>query len=823
MAGSQLALIKNLCLCYCDNKPDILDKTVNTVSHLLHSEHGNIYQDDIRLLDKIWKHFQKYGRNQEMLRFGQIYARLNKLKVLKVRLETLQFLYALADTASTEHHHDSINRPMPTSSASSFDIPSFSLLSLQQGSSNAKENGISHNSSHIKSSTSLQKLLQYTNGDENSLSTTNHHYSTMNNTTTNNNNNNNEIENLSSIKRDNDESRILRELLFGMQGIETPRLSSNDTSIDRCTRSIINRFLECGWLYEKIRKIINTPTTSLVAQAFIANLSSELREYHRLISVIEQQTNVSGMVSLKKLHVWMCTPIQRLKCLAAVADTCHGRKGGQLLSILYMHSQHGDPLQQSILYPLLYNCTIPIRDMIVEWICNGIINDPYQEFFVSTDKMVSEEKLWYDKYTLRVPMIPSFLSMEQAKKIWITGKSINFLRVVCKDRTMLQIIKTPASSQSLFQQQRSTEFQDMIISVYNETTRYLRSILDDKYQMMDHFKAIKRYLLLGQGDFIKYLMDLMETELNKPANQVFYHNLQSLMDAAIRVTNAQYETEDIIKRLDLRLMYVSPSELGWDVCCLDYKFDGPLRTIFTEENSLRYMRIFNHLWRVKRMEYTTCGVWKQLMKSSRQFASIPEISDMTHTCFTMSNEMTKFVQSVNYYIMFEVLECSWSDLLNKLMEAKDLEQILEAHDDSLLKILTRLHLDGHETSQDLAKQLRCIFDLILNFGTIIQRLIQSVDNELLARKSYEQQQNYGTYTKNNTETDAEVRRFHTVFKPQLKTIKSELHIVKKAFRDAVLKFLQQLKSHPDITLRSLSFRLNFNEFYKVSYTSKTTA
>ena len=110
-----------------------------------------------------------------------------------------------------------------------------------------------------------------------------------------------------------------------------------------------------------------------------------------------------------------------------------------------MHSQHGDPLQQSILYPLLYNCTIPIRDMIVEWICNGIINDPYQEFFVSTDKMISEEKLWYDKYTLRVPMIPSFISMDQAKKIWITGKSINFLRVVCKDRTMLQIINTPAS------------------------------------------------------------------------------------------------------------------------------------------------------------------------------------------------------------------------------------------------------------------------------------------------------------------------------------------------------------------------------------------
>ncbi len=193
-------------------------------------------------------------------------------------METLQFLYALADTASTEHHHDSINRSIPSSSASNFDIPSFSLLSIQQGS---KENGLSHNSSHIKSSQSLQKLLQYTNGDENvsSSSSNTHLQSTMNN----------EVENVSSLKRDNDETRIIRELLFGMQGIETPRLSANDTNIDRCTRTLINRFLECGWLYEKIRKIINTPTTSLVTQAFIANLSSELREYHRLISVIEQQ------------------------------------------------------------------------------------------------------------------------------------------------------------------------------------------------------------------------------------------------------------------------------------------------------------------------------------------------------------------------------------------------------------------------------------------------------------------------------------------------------------------------------------------------------
>ena len=129
----------------------------------------------------------------------------------------------MADTASTENHHESINRTIPTSSASSFNIPSFSLSSIPQGSSTMKENGLSHNSSHIKSSQSLQKLLHYTNGNENSLTTTSNHLQLTINNTTNNHDN--------DKQRDNDESRILRELLFGMQGIETPRLLANDTIV----------------------------------------------------------------------------------------------------------------------------------------------------------------------------------------------------------------------------------------------------------------------------------------------------------------------------------------------------------------------------------------------------------------------------------------------------------------------------------------------------------------------------------------------------------------------------------------------------------------
>lgn len=43
------------------------------------------------------------------------------------------------------------------------------------------------------------------------------------------------------------------------------------------------------------------------------------------------------MVSLKKLHVWMCTPIQRLKSLAAIADTCQGLFSILLLTLTLLH------------------------------------------------------------------------------------------------------------------------------------------------------------------------------------------------------------------------------------------------------------------------------------------------------------------------------------------------------------------------------------------------------------------------------------------------------------------------------------------------------
>lgn len=79
----------------------------------------------------------------------------------------------------------------------------------------------------------------------------------------------------------------------------------------------------------------------------------------------------------------------------------------------------------------------PLYVMLSRWLLDGEINDPCKEFFIEAKTIISAERLWHDKYHVRSSMVPSFITNSQAKKILATGKSINFLRQICKDNGQL--------------------------------------------------------------------------------------------------------------------------------------------------------------------------------------------------------------------------------------------------------------------------------------------------------------------------------------------------------------------------------------------------
>lgn len=121
------------------------------------------------------------------------------------------------------------------------------------------------------------------------------------------------------------------------------------------------------------------------------------------------------------------------------------------------------------------------------------------------------------------------------------------------------------------------------------------------------------------------LLFCFRDELSKPASKLYTHNTSAILESAVRATNAQFENEDILSRLDTRILPTSDKDLGWDVFCLDYKAHGPIGTVLTEDVMNGYNKLFNSLWRTKRIEIILSTLWKNQTVLFKYLRLIPGI------------------------------------------------------------------------------------------------------------------------------------------------------------------------------------------------------
>ncbi|KAK5847591.1 hypothetical protein PBY51_016708 [Eleginops maclovinus] len=641
------------------------------------------------------------------------------------------------------------------------------------------------------------------------------------------------------------EAALVRDILYVFQGIDGKfiKMSAQDNcyKIDgkvvlcKSLRDTSSRLAELGWLHNKVRKYTDARSLDrafgLVGQSFCAALHQELKEYYRLLSVLHSQLQVEdeqgvmvcteSSLTLRRLLVWMYDPKVRLKTLAALVDFCQGRKGGELASAVHSYGKTGDPQMRALVQHILSLVSNPILNFLYRWIYDGELEDTYHEFFVASDPNVKADRLWHDKYSLRKSMIPTFITMDQARKVLLIGKSINFLHQVCHDRTPPGKI-TPASNSADTPRDAAEllsdlegAFQEKIDAAYFDTSKYLLDVLNRNYLLLEHLQAMRRYLLLGQGDFIRHLMDLLKPELVRPATTLYQHNLTGILETAVRATNAQYDNAEILKRLDVRLLEVSPGDTGWDVFSLDYHVDGPIATVFTRECMGHYLRVFNFLWRAKRMEYTLTDIWKGQMCNAKLLKTMPELSGVLHQCHILASEMVHFIHQMQYYITFEVLECSWDELWNRVQQAQDLDHIIAAHDLFLDSVISRCLLDN--SSRNLLNQLRAIFDQIIEFQSAQDSLYRSALEELTLRLQFEekkqQREEEGQWGV-TAEQEAEEKKRIQEFQETIPKMRSQLRILTHFYQNIVQQFLVLLMTSTDESLRFLSFRLDFNEHYK---------
>ena len=118
--------------------------------------------------------------------------------------------------------------------------------------------------------------------------------------------------------------------------------------------------------------------------------------------------------------------------------------------------------------------------------------------------------------------------------------------------------------------------------------------------------------------------------MSRPANTLYRHNLTAKLEEAIRSTNAQNDPPDVLRRLDARMNENSHGEIGWDVFTLEYKVDAPIDTVLDSDTMIKYLRVFNYLWKLKRAESTLAAGWMRVAGGARTFLRISGRQSAVH-------------------------------------------------------------------------------------------------------------------------------------------------------------------------------------------------
>lgn len=695
------------------------------------------------------------------------------------------------------------------------------------------------------------------------------------------------------------ETSLLRDLPFTLQGLSSTTLPFVNSTILKLPSTLppplvalLHNLAEPALLFKNLTEWVKTPAGGLLGQSLRAAVNDELRGHLSLIATLEGQIRraLSSLdesaprhgigkagVTLKRCVVWTRESTMGLRLLSLIAEESKSKKGGQLVSLIHGFStSHGDPIVAAFAERLLGSVTRPFYDILRHWIYDGELQDPYQEFFVREQDPNNEERqdlkargmssVWNDKYEVEKAMIPSIITDDFAQKVFLIGKSLNFIRHGCGDAPWVDEYSKSSSKELRFGDTATLEA--WIDEAYKTTMKRLMDLMTNKFHLFHHLKALKSYLLLGQGDFIALLMESLAANLDRPAGAQYRHTLTAQLEHAIRGSNAQYDSPEVLRRLDARMLQLSHGDIGWDCFTLEYKVDAPTDVVVTEWGNKQYLKVFNFLWKIKRVEFALAYTWRRCMTGARGVlqSSDPVVRETWKTTRGSLHEMIHFVGQLQYYILFEVIESSWDELQKGI--AKDdctLDDLIHAHS-KFLNSITRKGLlgakrktyneatggAGTEDRNGYLVQLKDLLDTMLSYRGSVDGLYSWSVSEFTRRQEADVRTTSTTIPANNNNTRRQlfptqpkghtksvsaasasqpntpvVETHHTGGSPdpfgsfdsagtsvsEFPALQERLRSLAGAFQKKLCALLGDLAYQPDVDMRFLGVAMNFNDAY----------
>ncbi|KAF7251779.1 Gamma-tubulin complex component 2 [Varanus komodoensis] len=655
------------------------------------------------------------------------------------------------------------------------------------------------------------------------------------------------------------EPAVVEDLLYVLIGVDGRYITAQplagrenraflvDPNLDMSVKELVTRILPVAASYSTVTRFIEEKSSfeyGQVNHALAAAMRTLIKEYMILITQLEHLQR-QGLLSLQKLWFYIQPTMRTMEILASLATSVDKGEcmGGSTLSLLHdkTFNYTGDSQAQELCLYLTKAASVPYFEILEKWIYRGIINDPYSEFMVEEHELQKEkiqedynDKYWDQRYTVVQVQIPSFLQ-KIADKILSTGKYLNVVRECGHDVTC------PLAKEVIYTL-KEREYVEQIEKAYNYASKVLLDFLMEEKELVARLRSIKHYFLMDQGDFYVHFMDLTEEELKKPVDDIIPTRLEALLELALRMSTANTDPfkddlkvdlmpHDLITQLlrvlaietkqEKAIISVDPTELalsGLEAFSFDYIVKWPLSLIINRKALTRYQMLFRHMFYCKHVERQLCNVWLS-SKAAKQYSL--HSSKWFAGAFTLRQRMLNFVQNIQYYMMFEVMEPTWHILEKNLKSASNIDDVLSHHTSFLDNCLKDCML----TNPELLKIFSKMMSVCVMFTNCMQRFSHSMklDNEL-GRLTVE----HGTMRGPPTEQERVEESTRKQLANKLLAEHADSLHVSSGFEATINKFDSNFSAHLLDLLDKLSiystndcehsminiiYRLDFNGFY----------
>lgn len=475
-----------------------------------------------------------------------------------------------------------------------------------------------------------------------------------------------------------------------------------------------------------------------IIHALCAAIRTVSHEFIQTIAKLESSRNLTLALLAANLQI----PSQTLHQISSFILEIEGKRGCQLLSELDKHlaEYRGSPQSRKLFTFLFDSSCVPLLDFIQRWMNEGIVDDPFDEFFI-VDRKGNENSVidrdsffWTKRFEIIDSKKPLFITPSAMNSIYLAGKAA----AVIAECGLKKQKPTKITIQAI---RRET----LLESTALDASLRLVNALRDNYGLLKVIHSFKIVYLCVRADWLNNLFDVANATMSNDKNNIHIPTLCTHLEASLPKDVSGLFSPCMEGELftdKIRSMYRKPRQReyqsiprdgSWEYFNIVPKVDPPLSLVFNQTIVEKYQILFRMLLMWHRLDEILSVTWRDSYKV-KQFAYKNALRSPLHSpkwkIDQQCHSMQIFVSNYIGYMMSLIIHPLWKVLEDSISTVSSFDSLLKLHSDTLDTAISGFFL----SNEVIYNRMMSIATNIYLFIDGYNKFIRSIDETTTIRE-----------------------------------------------------------------------------------------